>query len=235
MIEELEAEVVVRLPKGDVTVSAWHAIPAGSQDVIVCAHGAGAGVRHPFFDGLIDGFHHHGIATVRFTFPYLQAGRRMPGPAAHAIATWAAIDAHTRALTVQAGTKECRLWAAGKSYGGRMASMAAAQGEIDPTGLVYLGYPLHPPGNPEKPRVEHLPDVVQPQLFISGTRDPFVDPHEQLETAIAGCRDAEIEWVDGGGHSFEVAGLRRSPEEVGRALAERVSAWVRRRSQRPAA
>ena len=99
-----------------------------------------------------------GIATVRFNFPYVEAGRRMPGPAAHAIATWTAVSAFAGEF---AGGKP--VFASGKSYGGRMASMAAAEGAIDPAGLVYLGYPLHPPGEPAKARVAHLPDVTQPR------------------------------------------------------------------------
>ena len=121
-----------------------------------------------------------GVATLRFNFPYVEAGRRMPGPAAHAVATWAAALAFAGE---RSGTEP--LWASGKSYGGRMASMAAAEAAIAPAGLVYLGYPLHPPGDPSKARVAHLPAVPQPQLFVEGTNDPFIDPHSQLEEAVA--------------------------------------------------
>jgi predicted alpha/beta-hydrolase family hydrolase len=110
-----------------------------------------------------------------------------------------------------------------------MASVAAAEGLITPAGLVYLGYPLHPPGRPDKPRVEHLPRIGAPQLFLSGTRDPFVDPHEQLEAAVATCHDATLEWVEGGGHGFEVAGRKRPAEEIGAEIAERALRWMRDR------
>ena len=91
------------------------------------------------------------------------------------------------------------------------------------TGLVYLGYPLHPPGEPEKLRAEHLPAIAVPQLFIEGTNDPFIQPVSQLEDVVATCQDARIAWIDGGGHSFEVKGRKRPAEEVGASLAPLVA------------
>jgi predicted alpha/beta-hydrolase family hydrolase len=106
-----------------------------------------------------------------------------------------------------------------------MASMAVAEGlEVD--GLVYLGYPLHPPGKPDKPRTEHLPAVRPPQLFVEGTNDPFVQPLSQLEEAVASCQDARIAWIDGGGHSFEVKGAKRPADVVGAGLAPLVAAFI---------
>jgi predicted alpha/beta-hydrolase family hydrolase len=104
-----------------------------------------------------------------------------------------------------------------------------------PGGLAYLGYPLHPPGSPEKARTAHLPDVRQPQLFIEGSNDPFIDPHDQFERAVASCQDAETVWIDGGGHSFEIKGRKRPADEVGAGIAPVLVAWMRRRGQRPAA
>src|SRR5690606_26127251 len=112
-----------------------------------------------------------------------------------------------------------------------MASMAVAEGlEVD--GLVYLGYPLHPPGKPEKPRVEHLPAVGPPQLFVEGTNDPFVQPLSQLEEAVASCQDARIAWVEGGGHSFEVKGRKRSADEVGASVVPLVVEFLDEVAQR---
>ena len=121
-------------------------------------------------------------------------------------------------------------WASGKSYGGRMASMAAAERRIAPRGLVYLGYPLHPPGDPAKARTAHLPDVVAPQLFVEGTNDPFIQPVSQLEESVATCQDAEILWIEGAGHSFEVKGRKRPAEEIGAELAPLVADWMRVRA-----
>lgn len=192
--------------------------------VMILAHGAGAGPEHPFLGGFAHAGAAAGIDVVRFPFPYVVTGRRLPGAAGDAIASWAAVfraiaDAHAGVPIV----------AAGKSYGGRMASMAAASGAIDPALLVYLGYPLHAPGRPDRPRAAHLPEVTSPQLFVSGTRDPFVDPVTDLESVVAGCADAELLWVEGGRHSFEVAGRKRDAEEVGGAVAELVAPWCHRR------
>lgn len=215
--------VRVALPAGEVTVSTVYESPDEPWAALALAHGAGAGMDHPFLVGFAAALHGHGIATLRFNFPYVEAGRRMPGPAAHSLLTWRAVMAE-----LDARAPGIPHVAAGKSYGGRMASMAAAQGAIDPAALVYLGYPLHPPGRPDRPRVEHLPSIAVPQLFVQGTRDPFVDPHEQLEEAVASCRDATLAWIDGGGHSFEVKGRARPPAQVGAELVPTVVEWLRR-------
>jgi predicted alpha/beta-hydrolase family hydrolase len=215
--------IAVVLPNGTAEVSAELTAPASPWAFAALAHGAGAGFRHPFLLGLANALAREGVATLRFNFPYVEAGRRMPGPAAHAVATWAAVHAELRR---RAGGAP--VFALGKSYGGRMASMAAAEGAIDPAALVYLGYPLHPPGSPDKARTAHLPDVPQPQLFVEGTNDPFIDPHDQLEAAVASCRTAEIAWIEGGGHSFEVKGRKRPAADIGAELAPSVAAWLRR-------
>ncbi|MHC3000304.1 alpha/beta hydrolase family protein [Microbacterium sp. HJ5] len=222
---EADLRVAVELPQATVEVSAALGIPADAWALLAVAHGAGAGYRHPFLSGFVEALHESGVATLRFNFPYIEAGRRMPGPAAHSIATWAAIEAHAAAAA-----PALPFLASGKSYGGRMGSMAAAEGRIAPRGLVYLGYPLHPPGDPEKARTAHLPDVVPPQLFVEGSNDPFIQPVEQLEAAVASCQDAEILWVDGGGHSFEIKGRKRPADEIGAELAPLVAQWMRRRA-----
>lgn len=213
----------VDLPAGRTRVSALVQAPADPVAVVLLAHGAGAGMEHPFLTGLADALEQARFAVVRFVFPYLEAGRRMPGPAAHATATWIAAmrDAERRFPGLP-------VIAAGKSYGGRMASMAAAEGLIAPAGLVYLGYPLHPPGAPEKLRAAHLPAITAPQLFVEGTRDPFLQPLEQFAEVVAHCQLAEVVWIEGGGHSFDVAGTKRPAYEIGASLAGPVADWVAR-------
>ncbi|GAA3915856.1 alpha/beta family hydrolase [Microbacterium invictum] len=218
------ATIEVALPAGPVTVSAEFDTPASAWAAVALAHGAGAGMDHPFLVGFAAALREQGLATLRFNFPYVEAGRRMPGPAAHAIVTWRAVMAELAARVP--GIPHV---AAGKSYGGRMASMAAADSVIAPAALVYLGYPLHPPGNPERTRTAHLSHVVPPQLFVEGTNDPFIQPLAQLEDAVAACQDAETTWITGGGHSFEVKGNKRPPAEVAAALAPGVAEWLRTR------
>ena len=209
----------VALPAGVVAVSAERTTGTNGATILL-AHGAGAGMDHPFLEGLADALTALGFSTLRFNFPYVEQGRRMPGPAAHAIATWrAAVD------TARRHDPASTLWAAGKSYGGRMASMAVAEG-MPVDGLVYLGYPLHPPGAPEKLRAEHLPAISVPQLFIEGSNDPFIQPLDQFDSVLATCQDARVVWIDGGGHSFEVKGQKRPASDVGASLAPLIAAGV---------
>lgn len=214
-----EVRIPVGVPTGPGEVSGLWDDPGDAVATVALAHGAGAGMTHPFLAGLADALVAQRIAVLRFVFPYVEAGGRMPGPAAHAVATWTGVQAW---LADAPGP----FVAAGKSYGGRMASLAAAEGALSPAGLVYLGYPLHAPGKPEKPRVAHLPDVVAPQLFVEGESDPFIDPHEQLVAAVASCRDARIHWVAGANHSFEVKGARRPAAEIGAGLASIVAEFA---------
>ena len=227
-----DERMLVPLPAGPAEVSILCESPPDAWAVLAVAHGAGAGMGHPFLAGFARGLLAEGVASIRFNFPYSEAGRRMPGPAAHAVATWARVQDYARHAC-----PGIPFWAAGKSYGGRMASMAAAEGALSPSGLIYLGYPLHPPGDPSKPRVAHLPAITPPQLFVEGANDPFIEPHEQFEAAVATCQDAHILWIEGGGHSFEVKGRRRPADEVGESLAPLAAAWMRARrdGQRPAA
>lgn len=209
----------VALPAGAVAVSAERTTGTNGATILL-AHGAGAGMDHPFLEGLADALTTLGFSTLRFNFPYVEQGRRMPGPATHAIATWrAAVD------TARLHDPDAILWAAGKSYGGRMASMAVAEGlQVD--GLVYLGYPLHPPGAPEKLRAEHLPAIAVPQLFIEGSNDPFIQPLDQFDSVLATCQDARAVWIDGGGHSFEVKGRKRPASDIGASLAPLIAEAV---------
>lgn len=209
----------VALPSGSVPVSA--AWTAGTNGVtVIVAHGAGAGMDHPFIVGFADELSARGFSTLRFNFPYIEQGRRVPGPAKQAIATWRAAVEFARSFDPSA-----LVCGAGKSYGGRMASMAAAEG-LPVDALAYLGYPLHPPGRPERLRAEHLPSIGVPQLFVSGSKDPFIQPLAQFQSVVAGCRDVRVAWVDGGGHSFEVRGNKRSASELGAVAAPFVAEFL---------
>ena len=204
------------------TVSAKYARPRSPFATIVVAHGAGAGMDHPFLVGFAQACLEEGMATMRFNFPYVESGRRSPDTEAVLRDTWRAVfDA------AWARRKKEPIWASGKSLGGRLASMCAADAEIDPAGLVFLGYPLHPPGKPERIRDEHLYRVEVPMLFLQGTSDPFASP-ELLHQVVNKLGDrATLVPFEGGGHSFEVRGRKRDPREVGASLAPPTAAFIR--------
>ena len=172
-------ETTITIDVDGTPVSGVYSRPPDAAATIVVAHGAGAGMEHPFMSGFTRAMHGEGFATLRFNFPYREAKRRFPDRPPVAIATWRAVmdAAAERARDGEA------LWASGKSFGGRMASMAVADG-MAAAGLVYLGYPLHPPGRPEKARDEHLPGITVPMLFLQGRNDPFATPNEQLDELV---------------------------------------------------
>jgi predicted alpha/beta-hydrolase family hydrolase len=218
-------EVPLTLVVGDVTVTAAYARPDNPSATVVVAHGAGAGMEHPFLSGFSAALNGMGIATLRFNFPYREARRKFPDRPPVAIAAWRAAMA-AAADQAAAHNDTGPLWAAGKSFGGRMASMAVAEG-MEAAGLVYLGYPLHPPGKPEKLRDEHLYGLATPMLFLQGSRDTFAT-REILEDVVSRVgSNAVLQWVEGGDHSFAVAGMKRSAADVGASVAAPVAAFVR--------
>ena len=155
-------------------VSGVYARPDGAAATIVVAHGAGAGMEHPFLSGFTRALNDDGFATLRFNFAVSRGGASVPRSSAGAIATWRAVTDVATARAADAGSPGEPIWATGKSFGGRMASMAVADG-MPAAGLVFLGYPLHAPGKPEKPRDEHLPGITVPMLFLQGTQRPLRD------------------------------------------------------------
>jgi predicted alpha/beta-hydrolase family hydrolase len=213
---------------GDLEVSGVYARPEHPVATLVLAHGAGAGMEHPFMSGFTRGLNDDGVATLRFNFPYREAGRKFPDRPPAAIATWRAAMAEA-ARQARSHGDTGPVWAAGKSFGGRMASMAVAEG-MSAAGLVYLGYPLHPPGKPEKLRDEHLYGLTLPMLFLQGSRDTFATP-ELLEGVVARIGpSAVLQWIDGGDHSFAVAGKKRDAAEIGASLAPAVAEFMQTRS-----
>lgn len=218
---ELGGRITIPTPSGD--VSGVYARPDHADATVVVAHGAGAGMDHPFMVGYCEALHALGLGTLRFNFAYMEAGKRLPDRAPKAIPVWAAAVGEARRRA--AGEP---LWAAGKSFGGRMASMAAAEGAIDPAGLVFLGYPLHPAGKPEKLRDGHLYGLALPMLFLSGTRDTLATA-ELLDAVVAKLPTAALAWQEGGDHSFAVKGNKRTLYAVGAALAAPTAEFIRNR------
>jgi uncharacterized protein len=204
-------------------VSARYMRPPSPSATIVVAHGAGAGMDHPFLVGFSRACVEEGVTSLRFNFAYLEAGRRSPDTEPVLRDAWRA--AFAAASDLAGGGP---VWASGKSLGGRIASMCAADGDIVPAGLVFLGYPLHPPGKPERIRDEQLYRIEVPMLFLQGTSDPFATP-ELLREVVERLGDrATLVPFEGGGHSFEVRGAKRDPRDVGASLAPHAVAFIRK-------
>jgi uncharacterized protein len=145
--------------------------PQGARVCYVLAHGAGAGMSHPFMAAVADGLAERGIATLRYQFPYMERGSRRPDAPKLAQAT-------VRAAVIEASrlVPQLALVAGGKSFGGRMTSQAQAASPLPGVqGLVFLGFPLHPAGRPSDERANHLFEVKIPMLFLQGTRDALAD------------------------------------------------------------
>jgi uncharacterized protein len=196
------------------SVSAVLVRPPDPWLLYVLAHGAGAGMHHHFLESISGILAQRGIATLRYQFPYIEAGRKRPDDPSVLEATVRAAVGKARDLA-----PELPLVAGGKSLGGRMTSSAAAAGVFPGVrGLVFLGFPLHPPGQPGTGRADHLDRVDVPMLFLQGTRDGFArvdlitDVCEGLEPG------ATLHLVEGGDHSFRV--LKRSGRTGGEVLEE---------------
>jgi predicted alpha/beta-hydrolase family hydrolase len=166
----------------------------------------------PLLHGFAECMREATFGTLRFNFPYVERGRKTPDPAPRLL------DAYRSAFELaktRAGAKHVLV--GGKSMGGRIASMAVADG-MAADGLVFLGYPLHPPGRADRLRDEHLPKIRVPMLFLQGTEDPFArfDLIQDLVHRLG--RWAVLHPVEGGDHSFRVRGKARNDEETGRLL-----------------
>lgn len=205
----------------DHTVSAIHLVPRGAIACYVLAHGAGAGMSHPFMEAVSEGLAAHKIATLRYQFPYMEAGSHRPDRPALAQATVAA--AVRKAATL---APRLPLIAGGKSFGGRMTSQAQAHEPLPKVrGLAFLGFPLHLPNKPAKERAAHLAEVQLPLLFIQGDRDALADMRLlRSVTRRLGAR-ATVRTIAGADHSFSV--LVRSGRTNADALEELVDTFAR--------
>lgn len=195
---------------------------SGSETVLVLGHGAGAGMDHPFMATVAEMLSDE-VDVVRFNFHYVQAGKKAPDRQPVLEQTYRDVVDHVRS---ELGPR--RLILGGKSMGGRIASHIAASG-VACEGLVFLGYPLHPPGRPERLRDSHLYEVTAPMLFVEGTRDPFC-PLETLERVRAKLTSPnDLVVIDDGDHSFRVRkSSGRSNTDALLELVEEVKAWIRR-------
>jgi uncharacterized protein len=208
---------------GSNPVSALLLRPAKANCLLVLAHGAGAGMSHPFLAKLANELAARHVATLRYQFPYMQEHRRVPDAPAVLIATVAA--AMSTAVTA---APRLPLFAGGKSMGGRMTSQAAAQDLLPGVrGLVFFGFPLHPPNRPGTQRADHLAQVKVPMLFLQGTRDNFADL-KLLQPVVTKLGDrATLQLFENADHSFHLPkSAGRSDAEVLRELAQLTSSWA---------
>ena len=202
--------------------------PANAVACYVLAHGAGAGMRHSFMTDIAMRLNARAIATLRYEFLYMSGGSKRPDrePVLLDTVRGAVALAHLLAPGLP-------LFAGGKSMGGRMTSRAAAASPLDVHGIIFIGFPLHPPKHVSIERAAHLYDVQQPMLFLQGTRDDLAD----LDSITAVTSDlgerAELHVVEGADHSFHV--LKRSGRTDGEAMTElvdRIAAFMAQHSPR---
>lgn len=202
-------------------VSGLLSLPPEASALCVLAHGAGAGMRHPFLQSLAERLRELEIGTLRYQFPYMEEGRRYPNPAPLLEATVRSA-VHFAAESVPG----LPLLAGGKSLGGRMTSRAAAGTPLRRVrGLIFLGFPLHAPGKPGVERADHLAEVAHPMLFLQGTRDALA--RKDLIESVVGRlgRRGVLHFVEGGDHSFNV--LKRSGRDLSEVMGELVGTIVR--------
>jgi hypothetical protein len=214
--------VTIRVDDGR-NVSGLLQSPAGARACLVLAHGAGAGMGHPFMASVAQGLAERGIATLRYQFPYMERGSKHP-------------DApHLAQATVRAAAFEASrlapglpLFAGGKSFGGRMSSQAQAESPLPGVrGIAFLGFPLHPPGRPSDERGKHLFDVKVPMLFLQGSRDELAGLG-LLQPLVArlGAR-ATLKVFADADHSFHVpARSGRRDDKVKAELLDALAGWI---------
>lgn len=198
------------------TVSAvWHHPEPAGGTYLVLGHGAGGNMHTPQLAAFADGMAGRGVGALRFNFPYAEARRKSPDPQP-------ALEACYRAVAEHAATRARRLLIGGRSLGGRMASHVAADG-FPAAGLVFLAYPLHPPGKHDRLRDAHLGRVGAPMLFFQGTRDSFAR-FDLLTRTLEGIPRATLHVIENADHSFKVPG--RSPDDVVEELVSSALDWI---------
>ena len=214
--------VTITVGDGGASVSGLLMRPPGARWLYVLAHGAGAGMRHPFLETFARALAERDVATLRYQFPYMERRASRPDPPAVAAAAVRAAAAEAARLA-----PGLPLVAGVKSFGGRMTSTAQAEEPLPGVrGLVFLGFPLHPPGRAGDQRAEHLAQVQVPMLFLQGTRDDFADLTLLKPLIKRLGQRATLHLVEGGDHSFHV--LKRSGRtdaDVMGEIADAIAEW----------
>lgn len=206
-------------------VSALVAKPRDAWAGYVLAHGAGAGMRHSFLEEMAARWFDGGVATLRYQFPYMEARKHRPDPPP--------VAEQTVAAAVTVATREfdgLPVFAGGKSFGGRMTSQASSRAPLPGVhGLVFLGFPLHPPKRPGISRAAHLSKVTVPMLFVQGTRDDLASLDLVREVCESLGKRATLHVIEDGDHSFKVLKRTgRTHAEVMNEICDAAAGWMRR-------
>ena len=189
--------------------------PGIGDTYLLLAHGAGGNLHTPALSAYAGALAAAGVGAVRFNFPYAEAGRRVPDRQPILERCYAAVAAHVR-------PQVSRFYLGGRSMGGRIASHVVASGAVA-AGLVFLSYPLHPPGRPDRLRAAHLPKIGIPMLFLHGTRDAFADP-TLLRRVLQGLPTATLHDIEGADHGLTVR--NRPAADVIRELVDVTVRWL---------
>jgi predicted alpha/beta-hydrolase family hydrolase len=216
-------------PSEQVTAIVYPAAPRDPAGIsLVLGHGAGANQTSGFMVDVAGALAARGIETITFNFLYSEAGRRLPDRNDRLEACWRRVIEATRSGAIGGGGARRRLAIGGKSMGGRIASQVAAADPDEIAGLVFLGYPLHPSGRPDKPRSKHLPEIRAPMLFVQGSRDAFGTPDELAPIIKMLKAPARLCVVEGGDHSFKVAKKAAlSQQQVYAFILDEIERWLR--------
>jgi predicted alpha/beta-hydrolase family hydrolase len=222
----MSEKVAVEIASGQkVTAIAYPAAKRVQAGVtLILGHGAGAGQTSSFMVSFATALAARGIDIVTFNFLYMEQGRRLPDSKDKLETCYRAVIE----TVAQRNGASGRLAIGGKSMGGRIASQVAAAGAPDVAGLVFLGYPLHPPGKKDQLRAKHLSQIKAPMLFVQGSRDAFGTPEELRPILAKLSAPAELYVVEGGDHSFKV--LKRAgvtQEDTYKAVLDRIDQWLR--------
>jgi predicted alpha/beta-hydrolase family hydrolase len=210
------------------TVSSIFNIPneyvAGQSIGVILAHGAANDLEHPLLASVAHGLAEAGCLVLRFNFLYREKGRRTPDRQEVLIQTWQSVY---RFLRNHPRYKPNALVAGGKSLGGRLASQVVAEGLLPADGLIFLGYPLHPPGKKEKLRDSHLYRINIPMLFFAGTRDALCDLGSLRRVLARLTCSWQLETIEGGDHSFRLpASAGITEKEIHQTITEKTNRWL---------
>lgn len=192
-----------------------------ADSVLILAHGAGAGMHHPFLQKLAHLVCDKGTSVVRFNFPYMEKGRKAPGSPNDAIFTWRQMIGEVKNIF-----RGKRVFVSGKSYGGRMVShLLSEMNDLGVEGILYYGFPLHAPGRDSKDRAAHLGQIKIPQLFIQGTNDKLAN-FEMMTEVVDELNNAKMIAIEQGDHSFNTPKSVASKEETMERLATISTDWI---------